>query len=195
MHRMFRLPLRLSITYRKNDYWKMRFTLRFQDVRCCELKKMNKKTAALAYLWPFNVVRAVAAAAAAAAAAAILFALPSTFCVCVGDSLAANALSVCNISTGFRDAGQSGRMDAASRCRVQQRRAYERADRPTGCTRGRTWTETDTCSAGGELGERPGSRERTNDLQWRTASSDRGYVSGVLRRKENTIPRCNIHNA
>lgn len=57
---------------------------------------------------PLNVVRA----AAAAAAAAILFALPSTFCSCVGDSLAANAFSVCNISTGFRDAGQSGRMGA-----------------------------------------------------------------------------------
>jgi len=65
------------------------------------------------YLLPFKVVRAVAAAA-AAAAAAILLALPSTFWTCVGDSLAANAFSVCNISTGFRDAGQSGRMGSTS---------------------------------------------------------------------------------
>lgn len=52
--------------------------------------------------------------AVAVAAAAILFALPSMFCACVGDSLAANAFSVCNISTGFRDAGQSGRMGTTS---------------------------------------------------------------------------------
>lgn len=66
------------------------------------------------YLLPFRVVIAVAAAAAAAAAAAILLALPSTFWTCVGDSLAANAFSVCNMSTGFRDAGQSGRMGTTS---------------------------------------------------------------------------------
>lgn len=59
-----------------------------------------------------------AAVAAAAAATAILFALPSTFCVCVGDNLAANAFSVCNISTGFLDsAGQSGRIGLMSPCR------------------------------------------------------------------------------
>jgi hypothetical protein len=58
------------------------------------------------------VVRAVAAAA---AAAAILLALPSTFWTCVGDNLAANAFSVCNMSIGFRDAGQSGLMSSTSR--------------------------------------------------------------------------------
>lgn len=58
------------------------------------------------------MVRAVAAAA---AAAAILLALLSTFWTCVGDSLAANAFSVCSMSMGFRDAGQSGRMSSTSR--------------------------------------------------------------------------------
>lgn len=59
--------------------------------------------------------------AAAAAAAAILLALPSTFWVCVGESLAASAFSVCNISTGFRDAaGQSDRMEPKSRCQFYE---------------------------------------------------------------------------
>lgn len=80
-------------------------------------KKNKRKKYGASYLLPFNVVRAVAAAA-------ILLALPSTFCICVGDSLAANAFSVCNIATGFRDAGQSGRMGATSRCRARYR-SYE----------------------------------------------------------------------
>lgn len=86
-------------------------------------KRNDKKTTPSHLLPPFN---AVSAAAVADVAVAILLALPSTFCTCVGDSLAANAFSVCSISTWLRAAGQSGRMGAWS-CH-RRRRSFADAE-------------------------------------------------------------------
>lgn len=132
-------------------------------------------------------------AAAAAAAAAILFALPSTFCVCaVGDSLAANAFSVCNISTGFRGSGQSGRMDATSRCRALQRLrrgVYERARTggPDAHDRKRNGGGLHVLRRWWNSHLRLGSDPEVAREE-RTASSNGHHVPGVLRKKRK-IPR------
>lgn len=104
------------------------------------------------------------------AAAIPLALLSTTFCVCVGDSLAANAFSVCNISTGFRGAGQSGRMRwRATPTKVWQTRSRSGGGHPWYVVHGQAVAEAveyqrsyTTVYGNADSARRLGARERGN---------------------------------